>query len=258
MEANNGVNQEKNASVKNSKFAFGMAIIAISLLLNVVLFFFLSFITAGEPVYNAQQVFAISYRSVVEVKVQNNAEDVAFGSAVLVSSSENTGYFITNAHVVTYTRMAVVHEFEEHFIRFAFEEEYREVELVRFDRDLDLAILRISNLPTHTQVINMGNSETLSHGDKVFAVGNSQNFGVTISQGVIGIPLIEIHYDELQREVIQAAITITGGNSGGALLDSRGRLIGITTFRIRDQLGQIVFGVAYSIPIHIVNEFVNQ
>jgi len=54
---------------------------------------------------------------------------------------------------------------------------------------------------------------------------------------------------------IQTNLDITHGNSGGALLDYRGRLVGITTFRLRDIAGQVIFGTSFSIPIHIVLDF---
>lgn len=59
-------------------------------------------------------------------------------------------------------------------------------------------------------------------------------------------------YDDKTRMVIQSSLNITEGNSGGALLDKNGCLVGITTFRIKDIKGDAVYGLAYSIPIDIV------
>jgi len=239
---------------KNYNILISSAISVVLILTGIVVYIF-----ASPP--TPRRVFENAIRSVVELRAFNldasndyEVIDETFGTAVLI---ERNGYFITNAHVVTYSRLGMILEFMQYQIRFAFEDEFREVELVRFCSDLDLAILRASNLPNRARVIRHGNSDRLHSGDTVYAVGNSQNNGLSISQGIVGIPLINIVYQNLIRKVIQSDITITSGNSGGALLDRNGRLIGITTFRIRDTQGQVVFGIAYSIPLRIVNGFID-
>lgn len=84
------------------------------------------------------------------------------------------------------------------------------------------------------------------------------NQGIGITQGIISLPLMEIVYNDLKRNVIQSDLVITEGNSGGALLNDQGELIGITTFRIKDKNGLIIFGLAYSIPIDIVENYLKK
>lgn len=100
-------------------------------------------------------------------------------------------------------------------------------------------------------------SSKILHGDKVFAIGNSANYGLSISEGLIGSPLINIVYNGQTRSVIQSTINITEGNSGGALVNTKGELIGITTFRTKDLSGNIIFGITYCIPINTVLEYIN-
>lgn len=119
-----------------------------------------------------------------------------------------------------------------------------------------MALLEIDRLPLRAKSIKLAN-KSLRHGQIAYAVGNSQNHGIGISKGIISVPLIRINYNDVVREVIQIDITITNGNSGGALLSDKGKLIGITTFRVRDSLGQVVFGLAYAIPIDVVMMFLN-
>lgn len=69
------------------------------------------------------------------------------------------------------------------------------------------------------KAIKIGNIEKIKQGNTVYAVGNSQNQGLSISQGIIGIPLLKIAYENITRTVIQCDLTINEGNSGGALLD---------------------------------------
>lgn len=52
-------------------------------------------------------------------------------------------------------------------------------------------------------------------------------------------------------------ISKASGNSGGALLDEKGRLVGITSFRIKDNQGNIVYGLVYSIPVNMIVEYAN-
>ena len=135
------------------------------------------------------------------------------------------------------------------------EEEYHPVLLIKYDVKKDIAILRLEDKSAKFKAIKIGNSEKLAFGDKVYAIGNGSNYGLGITQGIISIPKMNITYENNTREVIQADITISAGNSGGALLDSKGNLIGITTFRIKDLTGNVVYGLVYSIPINNILEF---
>ena len=84
------------------------------------------------------------------------------------------------------------------------------------------------------------------------------NTGLAVSQGIISIPDIRIEYEGKSRECIQADITISNGNSGGALLDASGKLIGITSFRLKDTAGNVVYGYCYSVPLRIVKAFLEK
>lgn len=84
------------------------------------------------------------------------------------------------------------------------------------------------------------------------------NHGIGITEGVVSLPQINIEYEDTIRNVIQCDLIINEGNSGGALLDERGRLIGITTFRLKDNMGNIIYGVAFCIPINMVIDYLNQ
>lgn len=72
------------------------------------------------------------------------------------------------------------------------------------------------------------------------------------------MPEVNVKYDDISRLVIQADINIASGNSGGALLNEKGELIGITTFRTKDLLGNVNYGFTYSIPLKVVKEFIKE
>ncbi len=83
------------------------------------------------------------------------------------------------------------------------------------------------------------------------------NYGISIAEGIVSAPGIEIEYEGMVREVIQIDINIASGSSGGALLDKNGKLIGITSFRLKDNKGDIVYGTGFAVPIDKVMEYVS-
>lgn len=203
----------------------------------------------------AEDIYSRCIDNVVEVKAVTEGVGESFGTAEIISTD---GTLVTNAHVVTYTRLNAVNTFEEYFIRFSNEEEYRVVSLGRYDSEKDIAILKMSNtLELDLKPVKTGNSDRLKAGEEVYAVGNASNYGIGIFKGIVSIPLINVVLDGVTRSVIQSDLTIVAGNSGGALLNARGELVGITTFRTKDNSGNVVYGIGYSIPINIVLDFVN-
>ena len=200
-----------------------------------------------------KRIFNDSVKSIVELKASSEGLGTGYGTAEFI---DNEGTLVTNAHIVTYTQLGKVNTFKNYSIRFASEEEYRKAELLKYDTEKDIAVLKLSEPTASFQAIKLGNSDKLSFGDKVYAVGNGSNYGLSLTQGIISIPKINVEYENKKREVIQCDLTISSGNSGGALLDEKGRMIGITTFRTKDNSGNIIYGLAYCIPINIVMDFV--
>lgn len=204
----------------------------------------------------ANEIYNDCLYNVVEVKAVSERIGESFGTGEIVSAD---GKVVTNAHVVTYTRLSTVNEFENYYIRFSFEDNYREVALERYDSNLDIAILRLAEYSDLTlKPIKTGNSDKLKSGDKVYAVGNASNYGIGIFEGIVSVPLVNIELDSLRRSVIQCDLTIAAGNSGGALLDENGEMIGITTFRTKDTSGNVIYGIVYCIPVNMVLEYAKE
>ena len=76
----------------------------------------------------------------------------------------------------------------------------------------------------------MCKDDNVEIGDKVYAIGNSLNNGIGITEGIISVDKVNIRYNWKIQTFIQADVLIASGNSGGALLNRKGELIGITTF----------------------------
>ncbi len=237
----------QNRAKDKSNFIFIILGILIGMLITLACFM------CGRPA-TANQVFHRSIQSVVELRAAIGHESENFGTGVIV---DNEGHVVTNAHVVTRSALNDVHLYEEYSIRFANEKEYHKVELLKYDIEKDLAVLKVAEDDLSVKRITFGNSEKIQVGDKVYALGNGSNYGISFTQGFVSIPKLTIENNNICHEVIQCDITICPGNSGGALLDEKGRLIGITTFRTKDSSGNVIQGLSYSIPINRVLEFLD-
>jgi len=200
-----------------------------------------------------KEIFNKNIQSIVEVKSTTD-EIESFGSAVVIS---NQGELITNFHVVSYTQNSEKYIHKVILIRLSTQETYIEVEVTTFDEYSDLAVLKIivSEQYSEFKPIELGNSDNLSIGDICYAIGNAGNLSISMSQGIIGSPSIKLVIDGEEKTYIQSDISITSGSSGGALVDEWGRLIGITTLRLKDNTGAVIYGYGYSISVNQIKGF---
>lgn len=203
---------------------------------------------------NPTKIFNNNIESIVEIKASNESIGESFGTGIIYS---NDGYIITNAHVISYKSHSEENVFDNIQIRFTKDEDYKDVTFIKKDSNLDLAILKINDASVKYKSITFS-KDKYTYGDLIYAIGNTSNYGIGISQGIISVPEVKVTYDEISRLVIQSDIDISSGNSGGALLDKNGNLIGITTFRTKDLNGNVNYGFVYSIPIKVINEFIKE
>jgi serine protease DegS len=168
------------------------------------------------------------------------------GSAVVVGAD---GYLVTNWHVIR--------DADEIHVQLA-DGRAAEARLVGADPETELALLKIEldDLPT----IAMGRSDNLQVGDVVLAIGNSLGLSQTVTMGIVsatgrgqlGVTTFE--------DFIQTDAAINQGNSGGALVNTRGELIGINTAVLsgtqRDRT--IPEGIGFAIPVNMVRGVMTQ
>ncbi len=173
-------------------------------------------------------------------------ERLGVGSGVIISAD---GYIVTNYHVVQGMRGR---EVDEILVRLNDGTEYVAT-LIGSDSKTDVAILKIeadASLPAVTLV----DSDLLRVGDIVFAIGNPRDLGLTATQGIVsalernrgGQILGAGSYENF----IQTDAAINLGNSGGALVDAWGRLVGINTAIVSSSGGSI--GLGFAIPVNMV------
>jgi serine protease DegQ len=155
------------------------------------------------------------------------------------------GYVLTNSHVVSAADSIAVALGDDRRV---------DARLIGTDPDTDLAVLKIDlpNLP----VMTFGRSETLKVGDVVLAIGNPFNVGQTVTMGIVsalGRSNLGINTFE---NFIQTDAAINEGNSGGALVDSNGHLVGINTAIFSRTGGSI--GIGFAIPTTIITQVMDQ
>ena len=226
--------------------------IMITTIVSMVSLGFNIFFLATKP-QTASGIFNACKFSIVELKAESENVGTSYGTAVIISDD---GTMITNAHNITYSQLGQTYSFDNISIRFVDEENYRSANIIKFDLNLDLAVIKLDIVDRKLQPIKIGNSTILNSGDEIFAIGNLSNKGLSISKGIVSIPSINVNYNNFTRNVIQCDLTISDGNSGGALINQNEQLIGITSFRLKDQSNNIIYGISYCIPINTVMEYI--
>ncbi|MDP0500963.1 MAG: Do family serine endopeptidase [Verrucomicrobiota bacterium JB022] len=169
------------------------------------------------------------------------------GSGVIISSD---GYILTNNHVVTDPSGEPA---DEIMVQLNSREEFK-AELVGRDERTDIALLKIDR--TGLPFLPMADSEKLRVGDIVFAIGNPLGVGQTTTMGIVSATrrTIGILGQGGYEDFIQTDAAINQGNSGGALIDAGGRLVGVNSAIISRTGGSI--GIGFAIPTRLARSIV--
>lgn len=169
---------------------------------------------------------------------------VGYGSGVIISED---GYVVTNDHVI---------DFADKFEITLNENQKYQAHVVGRDPDVDLAVLKIESEDTFIP-ITFGNSDEVKIGEWVLAVGNPFDLASTVTAGIIsakGRGNI-IDRENAIEDFIQTDAVVNKGNSGGALVNTRGELIGINS-AIASPDG-IYAGYAFAIPSNIARQVID-
>ncbi len=170
----------------------------------------------------------------------------SLGSGVIVSDS---GTIVTNEHVIAGAETIKVQLADGRVA---------DAKIVGQDPDTDLAVLRLSigKLP----IIPMGRSDTLRVGDIVLAIGNPYGLRQTVTQGIVSATGRDQLGLATFENFIQTDAAINLGNSGGALIDARGALVGINTAILNRSAngGSGPEGIGFAIPVNLVRGVTEQ
>lgn len=176
-------------------------------------------------------------------RFKNNQPRQGSGSGVIIMDN---GYIVTNNHVIeNATKIEVILNDKRSY----------EAELVGRDPETDLALLKIEE--DKLQFLRFGNSDDLKVGEWVIAVGNPFNLTSTVTAGIVSakgrnINLLRQNNDYAIENFIQTDAAVNPGNSGGALVNTSGELIGINT-AIASQTGSYA-GYSFAVPVNIAKK----
>lgn len=201
----------------------------------------------GETM-TASEVFETVNPAVVSVIAAQGDGTAAVGTGVIFTED---GYFLTNAHVIEGG--------EECMVLLADGRKY-EANLVGYDRDEDVAVLKImdaEDLP----VAVIGDSDALSPGDPVYAIGNPLGVELrgTLTDGIVSAINRDVEVDGRTMTLIQTNAALNEGNSGGPLINEYGQVVGLNTIKMSAGSGEVgVEGLGFAIPSRTVEYLANQ
>ncbi len=192
---------------------------------------------ANDPFF--RQFFGDQFRNMTPQPQEENA----LGSGVIVRSD---GYILTNHHVV---------DGAEHIKVELTDRRTFDAKLVGSDAPSDLAVLKID--AANLRALALGNSDQLRVGDIVLAVGNPLGVGQTVTMGIVSAKgratgLTNGSFEDF----IQTDAPINQGNSGGALVNTRGELVGINSQILSPSGGSI--GIGFAIPASMADNVMTQ
>ena len=206
--------------------------------------------------------FSFSYRqpldveslifSVAQLRAEfASTEEESNASAFLIDDS---GYMFTNFHALSIDEEDDSFELANNvLVKFPDQINYLTADIIKYDKTLDIALIRCGTL-TSRKYLKFSNKE-LSYGQKCYAIGNSNNQGIGVMEGIISIPEINIIVNQETQSYIQANIDIYPGSSGGCLLNDEGGIIGMTSFRLKNSSNEPIYGYGYSVPFSRLQTF---
>lgn len=208
--------------------------------------FILPLAQPGEQELSLQELYAACADSIVGITAYPEDQDGYYwGTGVI---ADEAGLIVTNAHVIEGCASAEVTLYNN---------ESYEALLVGADAVSDLALLKIdcSGLPA----ASFGDISSLSVGDPVAAIGNplSEEFRSTLTNGIISAIDRGMNYNGHTMSLLQTNAAINEGNSGGALFNMYGQVVGITNMKMMSYFSSIE-GIGFAIPSSTVKAVVDQ
>jgi serine protease DegS len=169
------------------------------------------------------------------VNVDTQLESQGLGSGVIMSKQ---GFVLTNLHVIANSDQIVIALQDGRVFN---------ADLVGGDMITDLAVLKIEASPD-LPVIPQNDQLVTQVGDVVLAIGNPYNVGQTITQGIISAAGRSGMSSTGRQDFLQTDAAINRGNSGGALVNTRGELVGINTSAYHLNDAADTYGISFAIP----------
>lgn len=178
------------------------------------------------------------------------------GSGIIVGKSDTELLIVTNNHVVEGASELTVQFINDVSVDAT-------IKGTSERKDIAVISIKLTDIDTDTlntiKIATMGNSDELKVGNGVIAIGNALGYGQSVTTGVVSALDREVTIDDYTNKMIQIDAAINGGNSGGALLNNKGEVVGINSAKYSSSgsSGEAsVEGMGFAIPISDVNELI--
>ena len=178
------------------------------------------------------------------------------GSGVIVATDDENIYILTNYHVVE--------DSSELSVKF-FDDTSYDASIRGVSERKDIAIVSVNknkvdnDTLSKIKIATLGDSNELKVGNGIIAIGNALGYGQSVTTGVVSALNREVSTDGYSQEMIQIDAAINGGNSGGALLNSKGEVVGINTAKYSSSgtsTNASIEGMGFAIPISNVEDII--
>ena len=197
--------------------------------------------------------------------------DGGSGSGVIYELDKENGnaYVITNFHVVYSSKFTTQNKIASYIIAYLYGGEFpgKEIECtyVGGSAKYDLALLKIENSAvirdSNALACDFGDSDDLTLGQAIYAVGNAQGEGISVTKGIVSVDsqTITLNSEKLgedyQIRVFRYDAAVSPGNSGGGIFDTNGKLIGICNSKTVASKSE---GMSYAIPANVIKSVVDK
>ena len=180
------------------------------------------------------------------------------GSGVIVSENDNEIFILTNYHVVQ--------DAGELSVKFIDDTSY-DATVKGVSERKDIAIVSVNKKDIKKETLEqikiavLGNSNELKVGNGIIAIGNALGYGQSVTTGVVSALNREVSTESYTQDMIQIDAAINGGNSGGALLNSKGEVVGINSVKYSSNSSSgtaSVEGMGFAIPISDVETIIEK
>ncbi len=180
------------------------------------------------------------------------------GSGIIINKTDSELMILTNYHVIEDASELSVKFINDKSVDASVKGSYE-------SRDIAVITVKLSKLDKETinsiRIATLGDSNKLKVGQGIIAIGNALGYGQSVTSGVISALNREVTIDNITANMIQIDAAINGGNSGGALLNSNGEVIGINSAKYSSNgysSSASIEGMGFAIPISDVEELINK
>ena len=176
------------------------------------------------------------------------------GSGIIINKTSSELLILTNYHVVEGTKEIIVSFIDEANVNAT-------IKGYSDRKDVAVISVKLNDIKKETidkiRIATLGSSDELKVGNGIIAIGNALGYGQSVTVGVVSALNREVQTDSYTNKMIQLDAAINGGNSGGALLNSKGEVVGINSAKYSSNgSGTSVEGMGFAIPISDITELI--